>query len=129
MGRFDVLLPLAGPRSIVDPTARRVGDADSSTSFDAILAGRLDAGGAVQFSPDAREVMVAQGIELSPIEMDEMSRAIDRLAQAGGRDGLLVGDKGAFTVRVDDRTVVEVTPPDAMRQTTFTRIDSAALLD
>lgn len=130
MGRFDVLLPPAGPRSIVDPTGRQIGEAgDSSTSFDAILAGRLDAGGAVQFSPDAREVMAAQGIELSPIEMDEMSRAIDRLAQAGGREGLLVGEKGAFAVRVDDRTVVEVTPTESMRETVFTRIDSAVLLD
>lgn len=132
MSRFGPLLPPGGPRSLVDPNP--VGEAGalerrSGPSFDDILAGRLDAAGRVRISAHARQVMAAEHIELGPLELDRMGRAMEQLAEAGSRDGLLVGQKGAFVVSVPDRTVVSMTPAGSMRDTVFTRIDSAVLLD
>jgi len=125
------LLPPGGPRSIVDPTAERSdpGADTSGPSFEHILAGRLDAGGRVTLSAHAQRALAAERIELSPIELDRLGRAMDRIAEAGGREGLLVTDKGAFAVSVPDRTVVSVTAADQMTDTVFTRIDSAVLID
>lgn len=131
MSRFGPLLPPGGPRSIVDPIAadRADSSAGSGPSFDDILAGRLEAGGRVTLSAHAQQALAAERIELSPIELDRLGRAMDRIAEAGGREGLLVTEKGAFAVSVPDRTVVSVTAADQMRDTVFTRIDSAVLID
>ena len=132
MSRFGPLLPPGGPRSIIDPTAAdrvdRAGDG-KGPSFDDILAGRLEAGGRVTLSAHAQQTLAAERIELTPIELDRLGRAMDRIAEAGGREGLLVTDKGAFAVSVPDRTVVSVTAADQMRDTVFTRIDSAVLIE
>lgn len=132
MSRFGPLLPPGGPRSIVDPTAvdrSERSDGSKGPSFDDILAGRLEAGGRVTLSAHARQTLAAERIELTPIELDRLGRAMDRIAEAGGREGLLVTEKGAFAVSVPDRTVVSVTAADQMRDTVFTRIDSAVLID
>ncbi len=132
MSRFGPLLPLGGPRSIVDPTAVDPGERPTGAggpTFDDILAGRLEAGGRVTLSAHAQQALAAERIELSPLELDRIGRAMDRIAEAGGREGLLVTEKGAFAVSVPDRTVVSVTAADQMRDTVFTRIDSAVLID
>lgn len=131
MSRFGPLLPAGGPRSLVDPAAAEPAGAPRTDgpTFDDILAGRLDAGGRVTLAPRVRETLAAAHIELCPLALDRIGRAMDHLADAGGRDGLLVTDKGAFTVRVPDRTVVDVTPAGQMTDAVFTRIDSAVLID
>jgi len=132
VNRFGPLLPPGGVRSIVDPNPASPADPTErgrGPSFDDILAGRLGAGGRVTLSAHTREVMAAEGIELGPVDLDRIGRAMETLAEAGSRDGLLVGEKGAFVVSVPDRTVVSMTPPGATKDTVFTRIDGAVLLD
>ncbi len=130
MSRFGPLAPVT-PRSLVEsstgPTAPRT---TRGPSFDEILAGRSAAGGTVKLSDEARAVLRAHGVELTPVELDRIGRAMDRLAEAGGRDGLLVSTKGAFTVSVPDRTVVSAAVgPDTHTDQVFTQIDSAVLIE
>ena len=133
MGRYDVLLPQAGPRSLVEPNAQ-VNDAPGSKgaaaggpSFDDILAGAV--GGRVKLSAHARQRLQARGIELTPVDLDRISQLMDQLEAKGGRDNLLVGEKGAFVVSVTNRTVITAVPREELKQQVFTKIDSAALLD
>lgn len=130
MSRFGPLAPVT-PRSLVEPSAEPVGPRTTrGPSFDEILAGRSAAGGTVKLSAEAREALRTNGVELTPVELDRIGRAMDRLADAGGSDGLLVSSKGAFTVSVPDRTVVSATVGrDPQTDQVFTQIDSAVLIE
>ncbi|MCA9558632.1 MAG: hypothetical protein H6704_08785 [Myxococcales bacterium] len=136
MRRLDLLLPRAGPRSIVDPTADRTRDADAGKarsgalggpSFDDILSGTL--GGNVKLSAHAQQRLQSRGIELGPVELDRISQAIDLLAQKGGKESLLLSDRAAFVVSVPNRTVITAVARDELKDNVFTQIDSALLLD
>ncbi len=136
MRRLDLLLPRAGPRSIVDPTADGIRDADKARSgasagggpsFDEILSGTL--GGNVKLSAHAQQRLQSRGIELGPVELDRISQAIDLLAEKGGKETLLLSDRAAFVVSVPNRTVITAVARDELKDNVFTQIDSALLLD
>lgn len=132
MSRLDWLLPRAGPRSLVDPLGtgevRPRDGPDMGPTFDEILSGRLP-GGAVNFSPEAKAQLQGQGIDLGPIDLDRLSRTIDRVADEGGRNCLLLDEKVAYVVNVDERMVTRAGNRHEVRDDVFTEIDSAVLLD
>ena len=131
MGRFDWLIPRTGPRSLVDPT--RAGEVrtrdgpDTGPTFAEILSGRLPRG-TVRFSPDAKAQLQGQGIELSPIDLDRLSRTIDRVADEGGRKCLLLDERVAYVVDVDERTITRAGARSEVKNDVFTEIDSAVLI-
>ncbi len=127
MGRFDVLLPRAGPRSLVEPTAdREVEERARGPTFDEILKGEV--GGRVKLSAHARERLASRNIELTPVDLDRIDRAMGKLAEKGGRESLLVTEKAALVVSVPNRTVITAMTPEDMQDHVFTKIDSAMLL-
>ncbi len=133
MGRYDVLLPRAGPRSIVEPIrTQRPGQTTPAAgesrgpSFDEILRGQV--GGRVKLSAHAQERLQTRGIELTSVDLDRIDRAMEKLAEKGGRESLLVMDKAALVVSVENRTVITAMAPNDLRDHAFTQIDSAMLL-
>jgi flagellar operon protein len=132
MPHRDLFLKGLGARSIVDPTREpEVGtgkEARAGPTFDEILAGRLPAG-TVALSTHAQATLQAEGIELTPMDLDRIGKGIDQLADEGGREGLLVGEKAAFVVSVPNRTITSAVARDEVRDNVFTQIDSALLID
>lgn len=130
MARYEVLLPRSGPVSLVDPTASGKAErAPGGPSFDEILSGRLGAGGNVQLSAEARAAMQTEGIEPTPMLLDRIGRAMDRLADKGGREAVLLDERAVYRVRVPDRVIDSVTPRAVLGDDVITQIDSAALID
>ena len=132
MGQSDVFLRGVNPRSIVDPNREvEVGssqEARAGPTFEEILAARLPAG-TVIVSAHAKAALERSEIELSPMDLDRIGSGIDRLAEAGGRNGLLIGDKAAFVVNVPERTVASITAHEEVKDNVFTQIDSVVLID
>ena len=128
MGRYDVLLPRAGPRSLVEPNRQGTPEkaATRGPTFDEILNGEI--GGRVKLSAHARDRLAARGIELTQVDLDQIDRAMGILAEKGGRESLLVSEKAALVVSVENRTVITAIAPDELRDHAFTQIDSAMLL-
>ena len=128
MGRFDVLLPRAGPRSLLEPgrVDQKADERARGPTFDEILKGEV--GGRVKLSAHARERLQSRNIELTQIDLDRIDRAMEKLAERGGRESLLVSEKAAFVVSVPNRTVITAMTPDDMRDHVFTNIDSAMML-
>ncbi len=132
MSRYDVLLPRAGPRSIVDPIGPRPAQPGEHTPgkvrFDDILKGELG-GGTVKVSGHAQERARIRGIPLGQVELDAIGQAMDQVARKGGREALVIRPDAAFVVSVPNRTVITAMARDELRDNVFTQIDSAVIVD
>jgi flagellar operon protein len=132
MSRYDMLLPRAGPRSLVDPIGPRPAPATEQTPgkvrFEDILEGKLG-GGNVKVSGHAQERARIRGIPLGQIELDRIGQAMDQVARKGGREALVIGPDAAFVVSVPNRTVITAMARDELKDNVFTQIDSAVIVD
>jgi len=132
MGKYDLFLQGIQPRSIVDPTmeteTQSSQEARAGPSFDEILLAQLPAG-TVNISTDAQTALKAAGIELTPMDLDRIGKGIDRLAKAGGQNGLLIGEKAVLALNVSERSVTAATVREEARDHVFARVDSVMLID
>ena len=132
MGRYDLFLRGADPRSIIDPMKEAESapsqEARAGPSFDDILAAQLPSG-SVKISTEAQASLKAAGIEMTPLEFDRIGRAIDEVANAGGQQALLVGEKLALVVDVAERTVTAGAARIEARDRVFSDIDSVMLIE
>jgi flagellar operon protein len=132
MGRYDLFLRGADPRSIIDPTreaeSAQSQEARAGPSFDDILAAQLPSG-SVKISTEAQASLKAAGIEMTPLEFDRIGRAIDEVSTAGGQQALLVGEKLALVVDVVERTITAGSARIEAKDRVFSDIDSVMLIE
>jgi flagellar operon protein len=93
-------------------------------SFQSELDSRIKPDGVV-FSRHAQKRLDMRGITFTPDGLRRIEDAVDRLAEKGSRDGLIVAGSLALVVGVDNRTVVTVMDQDNMQESVITNIDSA----
>ncbi len=120
--------PLPAPSQL---TTTRATGAESQTAIDPGLFRReLDSriAPAVQnltFSRHAQKRLDMRGISLTPDGMKRVEKAVDKAAEKGGRDALIMAGPLALVVNVPSRTVVTVMNQDSMQESVVTNIDSA----
>lgn len=84
----------------------------------------------LRFSNHAQKRLEARGISLNDDGLNRLTQAVDRAAQRGGQDSLVLMDDLAFIVNVKSRLVVTAVDPQAQSsQGVFTQIDSVVLAD
>jgi hypothetical protein len=127
MSKYGVLLPRSAPRSLVDP----VGEKEQSDirlrrdgpTFDEILEGQMPSG-MLKLSEGVKDALKLHGLELTPLELDTISGAVDDLADAGRERGLVLSERGAFIVDVGKREVESVFPKEQLKSELIEGIDS-----
>jgi len=84
----------------------------------------------VRLSGHAQERLNASRQPLSEVELQELAGAVDRAAQKGARDALiLMRDRDlALVVSVKNRTVITAVDGDRVKENIFTNIDSAVIV-
>lgn len=115
--------------SIQPPENRRPITPQQSTSvpnFDQFLIGELGKG-ELKFSAHAEKRLAASCVDLSQVQRETLSKAVDKAAQKGSRDTLILMDNMAFVVSVKNKTVITVVDGERMKENVFTQIDSAVL--
>jgi flagellar operon protein len=106
-------------------TLKSVNRTDTNTGlFQRELDSRIQPEG-LTFSRHAQKRLDMRGISFTPEGLQRIENAVDRLAEKGSRDGLVVAGKLALVVGVDNRTVVTVMDQDSMEESVVTNIDSA----
>jgi len=101
--------------------------AGSSSPFARVLEEKLP-GQPVRFSQHAQERLKSRGITFSESDMQQLSGAVDSVAQKGGKESLIMLGDAALVVSVKNRTVVTALDRQAMKGNVFTNIDSAVVL-
>lgn len=82
----------------------------------------------LKFSGHAQERLAQSRRQLTEAEVTELARAVDRAAEKGSRDALILMRDLAFVVSVKNRTVITAVEGERMKENIFTNIDSAAIL-
>lgn len=94
----------------------------SSAGFDAILADRLKVSGHAQTRLSSRN------IELGRAEWERVLSGVDRAAEKGAKESLVMVDDIALVVSVRNRTVITAIEKENLRNNVFTNIDSAVVV-
>jgi flagellar operon protein len=134
--------PRLNPVSLVRPAAATSAAAPTTTprtaakggDFSAALtqaqqAQTLSAQQGVRFSAHAQKRLDKRDIQLGDDGLARLNDAVDRAAQRGGRESLVLMDDMAFIVNVKDRLVVTAMNGTSRKEGVFTQIDSVVLAD
>lgn len=82
----------------------------------------------IKFSNHAIERMQSRGISFKADDMTKLNDAVDRAANKGSRDSLILMNDSALIVSVKNRTVVTVMDKSALKENVFTNIDSTIVM-
>jgi flagellar operon protein len=97
------------------------------TNFKDLLANQLSTG-SVKFSAHAQQRLESRNINLSPTDLAKISEAVDRAAQKGSQDSLIMMENLAFVVSVKNKMVITAMDSINMKDHVFTKIDSAVII-
>jgi len=110
-----------GQGTSASPAARTA----DGQSFDQVLAQEL---AGVKFSQHAIQRLSSRNIRLDRGDLAKISGAVDKAAQKGARDSLILMDNLALVVSVKNRTVITAMDGANIRENVFTNIDSAVIV-
>lgn len=118
--------PLGGAAATAPPRPA----AAPPPGFDRLLASRLRPSAeadALRWSAHAVQRLSQREIAVTAEMQQRLEGAVDRLAAKGGRASVVLLDRMAFVVSVQNRTVITAVDQAGMRDQVFTNIDSAVL--
>ncbi|NPV25927.1 MAG: flagellar protein [Firmicutes bacterium] len=98
----------------------------SNPSFQEILERQLYSN--LKFSQHAQQRLNARQIQLGTEELEQLSAAVEKAAQKGARDSLIVMNNLAFIVSVKNKTVITAVDEANLKENVFTNIDSAVII-
>ena len=81
----------------------------------------------IRFSAHARSRVQSRNLVFTPDRMERLRQAVDRAAEKGARESLILVDELALLVSVPHRTVITVMDRTQAKQSVFTNIDSAVI--
>lgn len=82
----------------------------------------------VRFSAHAQARLQSRHIELDAEVLRRVESAVDKAAEKGSRESLLLMDDVALIVSVRNRTVITAIDKENLKENVFTNIDSAVVL-
>ncbi len=85
--------------------------------------------GGVKFSQHATQRLQTRNISLTPAQMNQLNSAVEKAAQKGARESLiLMNNDLALVVSVTNRTVITAMDGANIKDNVFTNIDSAVIV-
>ena len=82
----------------------------------------------MSFSNHAVERMSRRGLHFSAEQMTKIEAAVNKLAEKGAKESLIVAADNAMIVDVPNRKVVTVMDKNMMKENVFTKIDSTVIV-
>jgi flagellar operon protein len=95
-------------------------------SFNSLLEQELTG---VKFSQHAQQRLQSRNIKLNQAELTKLNDAVDKAAQKGAKESLVLMDNNlALVVSVKNKTVITAMDGASMKDNVFTNIDSAVII-
>ena len=105
---------------------RSVGTPSTGAGFEQVLNQAI---GGVKFSQHATQRLQTRNINLTQTQMNQLNNAVDKAAQKGAKESLILMDKDlALVVSVTNRTVITAMDGASIKDNVFTNIDSAVIV-
>lgn len=83
----------------------------------------------VSFSRHATKRLEQRGLDMNEARLERLEHAVERAADKGSKDSLILLDELALVVSVQHRTVVTAMDETASKEHVFTNIDSVVIAD
>lgn len=94
-------------------------------SFDQILNQEISG---IKFSQHALQRLQSRSINLNQAELAKLSGAVEKAAQKGAKESLILMNNLALVVSVKNKTVITAMDGASMKDNVFTNIDSAVIV-
>lgn len=121
--------PLQAPQKVQQqPSKIKQKQADKSVSFKDVLKTRLNAKSGVNFSKHARNRLISRGIKVSESDLAKLEDGVAKAADKGSRESLIMVNKVAYVVSVENETVITAIDDQNLKENVFTNIDSAIFM-
>lgn len=115
------ILPLEqGPKA-----EQRKSGASAREDFEGVLK-RVQ--GRIKFSHHALKRLQKRDIALTADNINSLQEAVDRAADKGAQESLVLMDELAFIVSIKNKTVITAMDDESMKEHVFTNIDSAVVI-
>ena len=82
----------------------------------------------LNFSKHARERLFSRGIKLSDEKLSKLAQAINKAADKGSRDTLILDNEAAYVASVPNRTIITAFSRVNLQEGIVTSIDSAVVI-
>ncbi len=82
----------------------------------------------LKFSNHAVDRMRVRGMSFNQQELGQIQGAVDKAAQKGAQNTLVLTDKSALIVAVKNNTIVTVMDKSQLKENVFTNIDSTVVI-
>lgn len=115
-------------RSIPASKPTESGIKSSGTSFDAIYREELTKQTEVKFSKHALERLQTRNISLSKDDMGKLNDAVNKAAEKGVKETLIIMGNSAFIANVKSKTIITAAAGDNLKENVFTNIDGAVII-
>lgn len=83
----------------------------------------------VRLSAHAEKRLEQRSIEFAPERAQQLADAVNKAAEKGSRESLIMMDKVALVVSITNRTVITAIDEDNLKDDVITNIDSAMILE
>lgn len=97
----------------------------TTNSFDTILQQKINE---VKFSQHAQERLNSRNIKLSVTDLKKLDNAVEKIAQKGAKESLIMLNDVALVVSVKNKTVITAMDGASAKDNIFTNIDSAMII-
>ena len=117
------LLPIDNRLNVKTNSAVR--SADKNPEFSKILDTELNR---LKFSQHALERLQSRNLQLNSADLERLNQAVDKVAQKGSKESLVMLNDVALVVSVKNRTVITAMDGNGAEDKIITNIDSAVIL-
>ncbi|HYF83051.1 MAG TPA: TIGR02530 family flagellar biosynthesis protein [Clostridia bacterium] len=120
------ILPIGRPM----PSAKPAEDKNTSkgSSFDAVFQEELSKQSEVKFSKHALERLQSRNIKLSKEDLNKIDNAVNKAAEKGVKETLIIMGNSAFIANVKNKTIITAATEDNLKNNVFTNIDGAVII-
>ena len=101
---------------------------NSTGSFGQILNEQLQQKSEVVFSRHATERLAQRNIRLTSQEVSRINQGLDKAAQKGIKETLIMMDNRAFIASVNNKTIITAAVDEQLKENVFTNIDGAVIV-
>ena len=98
-----------------------------TNSFEDVLKTQLGRSPTVRFSAHAQHRITSRNIDFGSNEAMRLEQAVEKAANKGSRESLILMDELALVVSIKNKVVITAVDADSRKENVFTNIDSVVL--
>lgn len=126
--RFKINQPIQPLRKTQENKQVKENKKKDSPSFKEVLAEKINGKEKLSFSKHAKKRINSRSIPVSKAEIDKLHNGVEKARNKGARDSLVMVNKVAYIVSVENNTVITAVDEESMEDNVFTNIDSAVFM-